>query len=165
MPLLRTDIRASDADREAVAEFLKGHYAAGRLTRDELDARVEAAYGAVGLAQLEQLVGDLPAHPPPPPPARRRSARPVAVWLAVAVLAVVLASAVPGEAWAVLLLLTVPLLLFAGLALVAISPLVIPAVLIVWLVHAVKRAGAPARLSGVAPRAPVPGSASPRRLR
>jgi len=163
MPLLRSDIRASDADREAVAEFLKRHYTAGRLTEDEFDARVDAAYAAVGLSQLDRLVADLPAHPPAPP-ARRSSVRPVVACLAVAVLAVAAASVVPGEVWAVLLVLALSLLLFAGMALMMLAPVAIPIVLVVWLVHAVRRAGAPVPLSGAGPRAPLPGSASRRRL-
>jgi len=163
MPLLRSDIRASDADREAVAEFLKRHYTAGRLTQDELDARVEAAYSAVGLSHLDRLVGDLPAHPPAAP-ARRSSARSIATCLAVAVLGVAVLSVVPAEVWAVLLVLAIPLLLLAGMALMMLAPVAIPALLVVGLVYAVRRAAAPAPLSGAGPRAPLPGSASRRRL-
>ena len=36
--------RASDQDREQAAEQIRDHYAAGRLTDDELDKRVQAAY-------------------------------------------------------------------------------------------------------------------------
>jgi hypothetical protein len=163
MPLLRSDIRASDADRDAVAEFLKGHYAAGRLTQDELDTRVEAAYAAVGLGQLERLVGDLPA-PSAPAPARRRGARPAVTGVALAVLAVAALSVVPGELWAALLIMAIPMLIFGGFALMAIAPVAVPALFIVWLVHAVRRAAAPVPLSGAVRQAPMPGSASPRRL-
>jgi len=163
MPLLRSDIRASDTDREAVAEFLKRHYTAGRLTEDEFDARVDAAYAAVGLSQLDRLVGDLPAHPPAPP-ARRSSVRPVAACLTAAVLAVAVATVVPPEAWAMLLVLALPLLLFAGMALMMLAPVAIPVVLLVWLVHAMKRAAAPLPLNGGARQAPLRGSASRRRL-
>lgn len=163
MPLLRSDIRASDADREAVAEFLKRHYTAGRLTEDEFDARVDAAYAAVGLSQLDRLVGDLPAYPPAPP-AQRSSVRPVAACLTAAVLAVAVATVVPPEAWAMVLVLALPLLLFAGMALMMLAPVAIPVLVVVGLVYAVRSAAAPAPLSGVGPRAPLPGSASRRRL-
>ena len=44
----RPDVRASDLDRERAVEFLKAHYAAGRLQDDELAWRSDAAYRAVG---------------------------------------------------------------------------------------------------------------------
>ena len=36
-------LRASDADRDRAAAQLQVHFAAGRLTRDELDVRLAAA--------------------------------------------------------------------------------------------------------------------------
>jgi Domain of unknown function (DUF1707) len=53
-------VRASDEDRERVVAALKEHCAAGRLTLDELPDRVERAYAAATLAQLEELTRDLP---------------------------------------------------------------------------------------------------------
>ena len=63
-------LRASDAERERTATQLREHTAAGRLTHDELEERLGAAYAARTVAQLQQLVEDLPALPPPGPDGR-----------------------------------------------------------------------------------------------
>lgn len=55
-----TEIRASDADRERVARFLNRHFADGRLTVDELSERLESAFAARTLPELERLGRDLP---------------------------------------------------------------------------------------------------------
>jgi Domain of unknown function (DUF1707) len=57
---LSSAVRASDEDRERVVAALKAHCAAGRLTLDELPGRVEHAYAAATLAELEELTRDLP---------------------------------------------------------------------------------------------------------
>ena len=54
-------MRASDADRERVAELLRDHYAAGRLSDEELAERVEAAFATRTTSELEALTADLPA--------------------------------------------------------------------------------------------------------
>jgi hypothetical protein len=54
------DLRASDADREAAADALRRHAAAGRLTVEELDERVEKAYAAKMVSELNALQVDLP---------------------------------------------------------------------------------------------------------
>ncbi|MFC5749151.1 DUF1707 SHOCT-like domain-containing protein [Actinomadura rugatobispora] len=54
------DIRASDADRDRVAATLREHCAQGRITMDELDERLEAAYTAKTLGQLLEITSDLP---------------------------------------------------------------------------------------------------------
>jgi hypothetical protein len=59
-------MRASDEDRERVVAALKEHCTAGRLTLDELPGRVERAYAAATLAELEELTRDLPDRAPPP---------------------------------------------------------------------------------------------------
>lgn len=61
-------LRASDADRERVATALRNHTGAGRLTLDELDQRVAAAYAARTLEDLDPLLADLPSSPPTPEP-------------------------------------------------------------------------------------------------
>ena len=53
-------IRASDADRDRVAAALQEHYAAGRLSREEFDQRVDAAMAARTLDDLDALLADLP---------------------------------------------------------------------------------------------------------
>ena len=69
-------MRASDADREAVAAALARHYAAGRLTWDEHAGRVDACYRARTLGELRALLADLPESPPDDPPSGTRSGRP-----------------------------------------------------------------------------------------
>jgi hypothetical protein len=54
------EIRASDAEREAVVERLSEHAATGRLTLDELEQRIAQAYAATTRSQLAKLTADLP---------------------------------------------------------------------------------------------------------
>lgn len=55
------DMRASDAERERVAEILREAVAEGRLEMDEFGQRLEAAYTARTHGELVPLVRDLPA--------------------------------------------------------------------------------------------------------
>ena len=57
-------MRASDSDREKVAERLSRHAAEGRLDHDELEERVAAAYAAKTEAELAELTRDLPEKRP-----------------------------------------------------------------------------------------------------
>jgi hypothetical protein len=52
--------RASDAEREAVVARLRHAAGEGRLTVEELDERIDAAYAASTRAELEPLTADLP---------------------------------------------------------------------------------------------------------
>lgn len=54
-------IRASDADRDHVAEQLAAHYAAGRLDTGEYEERLAAAYAARSWSELRSVLADLPA--------------------------------------------------------------------------------------------------------
>jgi hypothetical protein len=56
-------IRASDVDREAVVATLREAYTAGRLTLDEFDERMAAAYASKTWGDLRQLTIDLPTQP------------------------------------------------------------------------------------------------------
>ncbi|MFI0780586.1 DUF1707 domain-containing protein [Streptomyces sp. NPDC021212] len=56
-----SQMRASDAERERIAEVLRDAVAEGRLDMAEFEERLEAAYTARTHAQLEPLVRDLPA--------------------------------------------------------------------------------------------------------
>lgn len=56
-------IRASDADREVVVDTLREAYMAGRLTHDEFDERMSAAYAGRTWGDLRQLTTDLPSQP------------------------------------------------------------------------------------------------------
>jgi hypothetical protein len=58
-------IRASDAERELAAEALREHYAAGRLSAEDLSDRLEAVYRATTVSELEGVRGDLPQLPVP----------------------------------------------------------------------------------------------------
>jgi len=52
--------RVGDADRDAAAAALGEHFAQGRLTLDELSARLEATLTATTHGQLSQVTWDLP---------------------------------------------------------------------------------------------------------
>jgi len=54
-------MRASDADRERIANVLREAAGDGRLTMDELDERLDAVYAAKTYAELEPITHDLPA--------------------------------------------------------------------------------------------------------
>jgi hypothetical protein len=55
------ELRASDADRERVADRLRRAAGDGQLTMDELDARLHEAYTARTRGELEPLTADLQA--------------------------------------------------------------------------------------------------------
>lgn len=70
-------VRASDADRERVAEVLRTAYAEGRLTAAEMQERIGEAYAAQTYADLVPVLRELPVPPgtvvvpgTPEPPAR-----------------------------------------------------------------------------------------------
>jgi hypothetical protein len=54
-------IRAADEDRDRVARILGTAYSEGRLSKDEYDARLEAALSARTYADLDKVLTDLPA--------------------------------------------------------------------------------------------------------
>jgi len=58
--------RVSDEQRERAAQQLREHFAAGRLTEDELDERVQAVYSARTEKDLRKLLADLPRLPATP---------------------------------------------------------------------------------------------------
>jgi hypothetical protein len=53
-------IRVADADRERLAEELREHMLAGRLTPEELEERLGRAYAATTRGELDALKADLP---------------------------------------------------------------------------------------------------------
>jgi hypothetical protein len=79
-------LRAADTDREHVADLLQRHTAAGRLTLDEYEERVTAAWQASTLAELASLTADLPTAPPD----RHTGRRPATAALAAATVLVAL---------------------------------------------------------------------------
>jgi hypothetical protein len=117
-------MKASDADRDAVLSDLSEHFQAGRLTADEFEDRSGNALAARTWGELRDLLRDLPAGPAGPrvpvtaatgAPPQRSLGRPVLVPIAVlAGIGIVVAmSAGTGHArWGVLWLL-LPALLIA----------------------------------------------------
>jgi len=101
----REKMRAADADRDRVVEFLNMAYSEGRLSKDEYDGRLENALSARTYADLDRLVTDLPA-------ARATVVTPVAKTngLAIASLACGLAQFVFGP------LATIPAIVFGHVA-------------------------------------------------
>jgi len=65
-------LRASHADREHVIGTLKAAFVQGRLTEDELDARLDQVYASRTYAELAEVTADIPieltgAQPPRDP--------------------------------------------------------------------------------------------------
>ncbi|WP_329220652.1 DUF1707 domain-containing protein [Streptomyces sp. NBC_01485] len=60
-PTPTAELRASDADRDRVADMLREALAEGRLTADEHAERVEGVLAAKTVGELEVFVRDLPA--------------------------------------------------------------------------------------------------------
>jgi hypothetical protein len=85
-------LRASDEERNAVADKLSRHYAEGRLDETEFKSRLDTAMSATMRGDLHGLFHDLPPLPAeaPPPPPRHRRILPV---LALVALVVVVAGA------------------------------------------------------------------------
>ncbi|MFF3504919.1 DUF1707 domain-containing protein [Streptomyces sp. NPDC003247] len=77
------DLRASDADRERVAEVLRDALAEGRLDMAEFEERLDATYRARTYGELAPLTRDLPAPgvtPPSPEVSLRKGARADGGW-------------------------------------------------------------------------------------
>jgi hypothetical protein len=64
------ELRASDRQRDEAADDLREHFAAGRLSQEELDERIDAVYAARTEGELRSLRADLPALPATPASAR-----------------------------------------------------------------------------------------------
>ena len=64
------DVRIGDAERDATMVQLREHFAAGRLTLDELTERIDSTLTAKTQRQIDSLMADLPR------PARSARARP-----------------------------------------------------------------------------------------
>lgn len=56
-----TELRASDADRDRIADILRDALAEGRLSADEHAERVEGVLNAKTVGELEAFIQDLPA--------------------------------------------------------------------------------------------------------
>jgi Domain of unknown function (DUF1707)/Domain of unknown function (DUF4190) len=101
----RGKMRACDADRDRVVEFLSLAYSEGRLSKDEYDDRLESALSARTYADLDQIVTDLavPRAAVVPPVARTNG-------LAIASLVCALGQFVVGP------LATIPAIVFGHVA-------------------------------------------------
>lgn len=103
-------LRASDADRDAVAERLRHAAVEGRLEPDELEERLHAALRARTYGDLQRLLTDVPAKPmawerrraEAMPATRTALAVAMRVVLTLAVVAVVLIVAAVMTAWWIL---------------------------------------------------------------
>lgn len=60
----RGALRASDADRERVAQQLRQALSEGRLLTEEFEQRLEASFSARTYAQLDAVLADLPRGSP-----------------------------------------------------------------------------------------------------
>lgn len=112
-------MRASDADRDAVLADLSEHFQAGRLTPEEFEDRTGRALAARTWGELTDLQRDLPPARPAPRVPAASSQRPMTrtVLIPIAVLAgigiAVAMSAGTGHARWGILWLVLPVLLIA----------------------------------------------------
>jgi hypothetical protein len=53
-------VRASDEDRDRTAALLREHHALGRITAEEFNERLDKAFAATTIGDLEDLLSDLP---------------------------------------------------------------------------------------------------------
>ncbi|CAM5439752.1 DUF1707 SHOCT-like domain-containing protein [Streptomyces aurantiogriseus] len=76
------DLRASDTDRERVAEVLRDALAEGRLDMAEFEERLEATYQARTYGELAPITRDLPVSDVAAPPAvsLRKGPQPAGSW-------------------------------------------------------------------------------------
>jgi hypothetical protein len=111
-------IRVSDADRDRLTAQLRDHFAAGRITRGELEERLSAALNAKTFGDLRQIMTDLPG-PVPAPPVTVPSPRATHAWAVrrrhppfppLILLALLGALLIPGTGWLLAALVNVVLL-------------------------------------------------------
>ena len=70
-PVRPEDMRASDAERQAIQERLRVAQSVGQLDIHEFDERVQSVWAARTRGDLERVTADLPTPPPAAPVARR----------------------------------------------------------------------------------------------
>ena len=81
VPARPDDQRASDADREAVAEDLRDALEEGRLDVDEYQGRLDAVWASRTYGELDRLTADLPARRQPMSAAGERRPNHQRAWL------------------------------------------------------------------------------------
>jgi hypothetical protein len=75
------EVRASDAERDQAVVRLREAAAEGRLTLEEFTERMHSAYETRTRAELDRLVGDLPAERPAAAPLPEAPRRPARRWI------------------------------------------------------------------------------------
>jgi hypothetical protein len=105
---MNDSFRTSDADRDRVTGLLRDHFAAGRLTSEELDERLTATLSARTFGDLRHVLADLPGPAPVPQQASHlpRQAAPLRMArrrrpriLPLVLLALVAALLIHGAGW------------------------------------------------------------------
>src|SRR3954454_3317454 len=87
------DLRVGDAERDAVADRLAAHAAAGRLDVAELERRLDAVHAAIVRRDLIAVQADLPIADPP----ARTRVSPPAILVAVGAAMTIAASLAAGH--------------------------------------------------------------------
>ncbi|MFH7593670.1 DUF1707 domain-containing protein [Streptomyces racemochromogenes] len=90
-------LRASDADRDRIAQILSDALAEGRLTAEEHSERLDTLYAVKTVGELEVLVRDLPAGAAAHAPGRAAAPAPAGVGPVESVVAVCSSSARKGR--------------------------------------------------------------------
>jgi Flp pilus assembly protein TadB len=85
----RKGLRASDADREHIAERLRHAAAEGRLLAEELEERLGKAFKARTYGELDAVVADLPPNRVAPRPAAPMARPALVVAIALAAVAII----------------------------------------------------------------------------
>jgi hypothetical protein len=149
-------MRTSDAERQRVTDFLRDCCADGRLDTDELDERLDRLFAGGTVADIRDVVADLPGGEqvvprygaaalwrvgPTAPPARRprRTPRGLMPLIGFSIAAVLFAS-LPLLVQALTLGVTIVLLLVLAAVAVAVAPVVAAAWGLAWLAARVQRA-------------------------
>jgi hypothetical protein len=98
-------VRIGDAERDEAVSKLGDHFAAGRLSREELDERIDKAMQARFGTDLEPLFADLPSPEPEnarPQPGQLPSPRPMSLLfllVPVIVVSLVIVAIATGAPW------------------------------------------------------------------
>ena len=116
------DLRVGDAERTRVTEALHDHFAQGRLTRDELEERLDATLAAKTVGDLRRVTRDLPGPQTAGGPGRTitrpRRRRPRPLLFALGVIAfLVIATLISGPGGALLGVLKLVVLIWLVTAL------------------------------------------------
>jgi uncharacterized protein DUF1707 len=147
-------MRTSEAERQRAAEFLRDACAEGRLGPDELEARLDRLFRSHTVAEIADLVDDLPrgrtvvprldpraARPSRTLPARRRPspAGPLAFAMILAGTVILLAGALPPLIVLVFAAIVLSLAVAAGVLAIALAPVGLALFGIAWLIDRLVR--------------------------